>query len=207
MAFSFFGRRSQMRIYDGTSGGTPPGPFYLALAFEQMNFRGPFGRPRPNQILKMNRGLIDTDAHFIIADDSPIAEPVPISFTVSLIDTLADNLIDALSNPLRETPWTVGNQTWTNTNGSTNLINGDGTTVAVPDTADTTVDRVNLEIRYIATTGGANDLVLRFNEIWFPPNQLEIGMAIDDAPLTITGLMFGNVVKATAFTTGTDTTA
>jgi hypothetical protein len=207
MPVVFHGRNSDIRIYDGTTGGTPPGPFYFRLPFEQVTYRGPMGRNRPDQRAKLDRGILNSDSHFIQLSDEAILTAIPITFTIELLDTNHLTVFAALSNLFRASPWTVGNQTWTNTNRSTQIRNGDGTLVTTPDTAEPTEDRVNIEVRLIKKSAtGANDLVLHWNEVWFPPNQ-DFQMGMEASLLNITGLWKGDLTKSTAFTVGTDTTA
>ena len=203
----FHARNTEIRIYDGTSGGTPPGPYYYDLKFEQLDFNAPLGRERPPQIPKLNRGVLDADGHYIQGSDIAILEPIPVTFSIELLDTEFDTMLAVLSNLFRESPWTVANQTWTNTNASTQIRNGDGVLVTTPATAEPDEDRVNIEVRNIKKHATAvNDLVLKWNEVWFPPRQ-DFRTAIEGNRLTLNGLWKGDIVKATTFTTGTDTTA
>ena len=201
----FHGRNTQIRIYDGTSGGTPPGPYYYQLDWSSA-FRATIGRPRGDQQAMLNRGVLDASAHYIQLSDQAILEPQPVSLTVLIDDTQYETLFAALSNIFRASPWTVGNQTWTNTNASTQIRNGDGTLVTTPTTAEPTEDRVNVEVRMIAKSAGATDLVLKWNEVWFPPAQ-DISEAFEGNSITLSGLWKGDITKAATFTTGTDTTA
>lgn len=203
----FHSRNTQIRVYDGTSGGTPPGPFYFNLPFVRTDMVWMSGRNRGEQFLKLNRGVLDASAHYVQGSDADIlSDDHVITFSIELLDTTYLILMAALSNIFRISPWTVGNQTWVNTNASTQIRNGDGTLVTTPTTAEPLEDRVNIEIRQIAKSAGANDLVMKLNEIWFPPRQ-SMAEAFEGNAMTVSGIWKGDVTTGTAFTTGTDTEA
>ena len=71
--------------------------------------------------------------------------------------------------------------------------------------ADGEVDFVNMEILWNATTTGADALVLKYQAVWFPPEQIQVQDALDGLTLNVNGLLFGSVVKATSFSTGKQT--
>ena len=63
----FTNRKGKLRLYDGT--GTP---FYLELDFDVGDFSGPLGIPKTEEILVLNRGQSDADAHYIEGSDEKI---------------------------------------------------------------------------------------------------------------------------------------
>jgi hypothetical protein len=190
-----------------TTGGTPPGPYYLEIPFVVAgSFRAPLGRPRPDQVLKTNRGIVDSLAHYIITSDEGILTPQPVTFTIELLDTHAAAVLAALSNIFRVSPWTVGNRTWSNTNGTSQVLNGANVLVDAPETNDLAEDRINIEVMQEAVTVGEDDLVIKWAEIYFGPNQ-ELNLVAEGNTVTINGLWKGGITTGTTFTTGTNTLA
>ena len=171
------------------------------------DFRASLGRPSSELLAKLDRGVLTNDSHYIQLSDQQIIEPLPITMTMELLDAEVENQLAALSNIFRDAPWQVGNQTWTNTNETTQILNGDGVLVNTPATADPTEDRVNIEIKQLSkSTPPLADVVFVFQEVHFPRNQ-EFNEAPEGNVVTLNGLWYGDIVKNADFTTGTDTTA
>ena len=71
---------------------------YFEVAFSNMDFNGPIGRKRPEEILVLNRNTFDAKAHYINTSDIGLYEPIPISFSC-LVDSIHNNqgIINALA--------------------------------------------------------------------------------------------------------------
>ena len=76
---SYTNRSGKIRLYDGTAT-----PFYLELDFDAGDFTGPFSTPRSEEILKLNRGTADGDAHYIEGPDDKIFEAQQLTFSAML---------------------------------------------------------------------------------------------------------------------------
>ena len=204
MTQRYFGKRGELRIYSGvTSAGSAGDLFYFKVGFVNMNFAAPNGRPRPEEIPVMDRGLIDTNAHHVQGLDDAIMAPQNVTFTADLDDTVnRDDLERALSNPERVSPWTVGGASFANTNGTSQIRNGFGSLVSTPSPFDSEHDRVDLEVIWTGGSPGSNDSGKRYAEVWFSPEQVNITESENNVQLAMTGFWYGSVSTISAFSPG-----
>jgi len=187
----------QCRLYDST-----PTPKYLALTFMGGDLTCPEGRGRPEETPIMDRGIVTTTlGHYIKGDDTPILEPVEVSYTLRLPNVVADEnkIIAAHSNPRLASPWQIGSDTWATTKGDFTLTNGDAATFTDPAFADTMKFCVNIEI--IWTRGGVTT-GRKIGAVWFPADSLTIAESADGVTLSATGQCYGTITSITAFTSG-----
>jgi len=185
----FTNRKGKIRIYDGT--GTP---FYLELDFENGNFSGPIGRSKTEEILIMARDVFTSDAHNIEGGDSKIYEPFQITFTAFLESTAQTGyLLDWLEGN------TVNSNTIVTTKGDTQNDGANNN----PAFADTDKKTCNVEYRLDAAT----DIVWHYNEVYFDLQEQSISESEEGVDLSLTGMVYGTVVRDTAFTTGTSVEA
>lgn len=189
----YIGKKGNIRWYDAT--GTP---FFVDSLYDQMDFTGPFGRARPEEILVLDRANLTSDACYVQGSDEAILEPLEISFSLRLSVTLRQKLRDVL-NIDGDTPWDVGGNTWVTTKGTTNLIAGDGSSVTTPTFSDTFKQANNLEILW---DEGANDIGLQYAEVYWPPEQQNPAEGEDNVTVSLTGLVYGTIIEITAFTAG-----
>ena len=75
----FTNKKGKLRLYDGTATA-----FYLSLDFDVGDFSGPIGIPKTEEILVLNRGNADADAHYVEGSDAPVMEPFAITFRLLL---------------------------------------------------------------------------------------------------------------------------
>lgn len=177
-----------IRMYDST--GTP---YYLTLTYDK-GFGGPLGIPAVEEVLKLDRNAMDGNAHYIKGSDSKIMDPVDVNFAVELEDTtITTYLLDWLQGE------TVNGKTIVTTKGDTQR-NGAN---ANPAFADTGKLCCNVEVKF----AGSVDIVVHYNEVWFPLAEQKIAEALEGSSLTLVGKCFGTIVVDTAFTAGTDVTA
>src|SRR3990167_1676680 len=161
----FFGKRGTLRLYSNTSDGAG-GTYFFEVPYEQMDFVGPGGRPRPDELPVLDRGVGNTYTHFVQGPDTPIMQPVQVTFTCLIENTNRDQLYRALCNPEQVSPWTVGGQTWTNVNATTSLVNGYGSSFSTPPPYDVNQDRIHLAVLWTGNAAGADDLGFKYNEMW-----------------------------------------
>jgi len=187
----FTNKKGKLRLYDGTAT-----PFFLELDFDLGDFSGPLGIPKTEEILVLNRGVSDSDAHYIEGSDEAVLEPFDITFSAFVVDkTQCGYLLDWLEamqdgggSPA------VNSNTLVTTKGSTNR---DGTNTT-PAFADSTKMTCNVE--YLLD--GSTDIAWHYNEVWFPIDQQSISEAEDGVTVSLTGKVYGTVVRDTAFTSG-----
>jgi hypothetical protein len=190
----YTGKYGELRIYDGT--GTPN---YMVVPFIPADLSAPMGRQRPEEILKLDRGNLTSDAAYVQGPDDPILEPLDISFSVRL-DTLK-NAVE-LYNFL--TCGTLSDTTvLSSTKGSTQLTAGDGSSVYTPAFADSQKKTVNIEAKW---TVGASSFARQWNEVYFMPSNIEIAEAADEVVVNATGQIYGDIAPINDFTSGVDKT-
>ena len=191
MGLSFTNRSGKIRLYDGTA----VTPQFLEIDFDAGDFSGPLGIPRPEEILKLNRGLSDANAHYIGGSDDKIYEPMELSLSCLLTDLTQTGYIVDWLNAMNDGGTTqVNSKTLLNTKEDTNR---DGTNTS-PPFADSDKMCCNVEILW----DGATDWGLQYNEVYFPIEQGAISEGDDAVTLAITGFVYGTVEEISVFTTG-----
>ena len=204
---AYFGKYGEIRVYSGSDDGSG-GKYYFQVAFAGMDFQTVLGRPRPDEIPVMDRGILNGYAHHIQGPDVPIIQPQQLTWTCMIDNTInRRNLRRCLSNPDRESPWQVGGVTWSNVNGTTMQINGAGSLVSTPMPYDTQHDRVNISVLWKGDPLDATEtdnMGFNLNEVWFQPGQTRIVEAPDSVKLNVTGWIYGAISAMSAFNQGTD---
>ena len=158
---------------------------YFEVAFSNMDFNGPIGRPRPAEKLVLNRGRTDANMHYVKDPDSGIYEPLPISFSCAMDDTLNKNDIQLAlicSDP-DSSYWTA---TGTTAKGTTQ---NDGSNNN-PAFADTSKKAVNVQILF-----GTMGIGWAFYEVYFPGDQVTISESEESVNLSANGGVYG-VIEA-----------
>lgn len=204
--YIYFGKFGELRIYSGSSDGVG-GRYYFQVAFEQMDFSSVGGRPRPDEILVLDRGVLNPFGHHIQGTDAAIMAPQQVTFTCMLDNTVnRHNLRRALCNPDRDSPWQVGGQTWSNVNGQSFVFNGAGSLVSTPLPYDVLQDRVNVQVLWHGNPeqDGTADLGYSMNEVWFQPGQLRVTEAENSVKMAVTGSIYGLISQISNFAAGTD---
>jgi len=186
----FTNRSGKIRIFDGTATAK-----YLEVDFDAADFSGPIGRPRTEELLKLDRGRVTADAHYIEGPEDKIMEPLTISFGALLTDlTVTDYLLDWLEI----------------LNGATATINGHTITTTKEDTqndgsnnnppfADSGKLTCNVEIFFDGVT---TDQGYQYNEVYFPLDQCTLSEGDDSIPVALSGLVYGTIGRISAFTSG-----
>ena len=213
----YFGKRGELRIYSGkvTSAAGGAGRYFYQVAFCDMNFSGPLNKPRPDEIVSLDRGMLNSYAHHIQGPDNPIIENVQITFTCSMDDQINKRqLVKALGNPERS-QWTfsgftcgvstvLSTITWANVNGTTVLFNGYGSLVSTPPPFDPQQDRVNVCVLWNGSVPGTNDEGFQYSEVWFPAGQTRVVESENAVSLNVTGFCYGPVSAISVFPSGVD---
>jgi len=176
--------------------GTPPnaeyvGPNsgqYLSVPFIDEGMTFVVGHAKPEEMLILDRGLLDGVAHYIEGSDAPIYEAVPLTIRAKLDDSLNKTALKAAL--------TCGNASKTNwmragvsTKGDTQ---NDGAN-ANPAFADAQKKAVCVQVLWGSAIGRA------FNEVYFPPAAIQVEEADDGVRLVAEGLVYGTINEITAF--------
>jgi len=189
-------RDAKLRIYDGT--GTP---YYLEVDLDIGDFNGPIGQPRQEEILILNRGTMDSEAHYIKGPDNPLLAPLPVSFSVYVRD---DNqtiyLLDMLKAGQDGGTTTVNSNTMATTKADSQR-DGSNNNPAFADS-----NKLTYDIHYLIETGGT-DLGFKYMECFFPLEQNMINEAEEGIPILLNALCYGTITRITSWLAGTSVEA
>lgn len=199
----FYGKRGELRLYSGSS-DNQGGFYYFTVAFEQADLTFGGGRPRPEELPVLDRGVYTSFAHMLQGPDVPIISPTQVTFTAQ-IDSLVnrENLFNALCNPQRLVPWTVNGVTWTNVNGTTILQNGFGSFVSTVSPYDPLQDRINVATLWRTDATATSDTGFNLRECYCRPDNLRVTEALDSLKFAVTLMQYGPVSSISAFDIGT----
>ena len=188
----FQGKDGQLRLYEyGTSGIS----FYMKVLFCEMNYDGPLARLRGEERLIMDRGMWDSNAHYVTGNDEPRYAPMPLTFSCRVADTaLFGTFADWVSGVTRLKSSTGGTTIIKSWSGKTTI---DG--VTTPVFADTAKSTYRVEVLW----DGTNDFGFRSEEVYFPPGEQKITESADALTITVNGQIMGDVTRISAFTSGT----
>ena len=186
----FTNRKGKARFYDGT--GTP---FFLELDFDAGDFSAPMGAPKTEEILVLDRNQTSTDMHYIEGGDDVLMAHFPLTFSFFLVDKTQNiyivDWIDVMNGGLSAL---VNSKTIVTTQGDTQRDGANNNPVFV----DSGKLLCNVEYKL----DGGTDIVWHYNEVWFPHDQQTLSEAEDGVPISLNGMVYGTVVRDTAFTAG-----
>lgn len=210
MAFkSYYLKTGRLRFYSHTTNG---GPFFIEIPFRG-TVTAPVDRPRPVETMILDRGRITENSHYVVADDSVIAQPLPFSCSFRLANTepnfskLLTIIRGASNSGSSAATKTIGGRTWGSTKGTTQLRNaevaGAGTALhTTPPFVDTEKWCVNSELLW-EDPDNSNDRGFRWAELYFPPER-QITEGDADVMVDLSGEIYGAISAITAFTAGTE---
>lgn len=158
---------------------------YHEVIFSNMDFSGPLGRPMTEPELVLNRGTMDSHAHYKEGPDNKIHEPMEVGWSCLITATHRDKVKTALEcGDPDSARWTA---TGTSTKGDTK---NDGTN-ANPAFADSDKKTVNVQILFDA--GSGFPIGLAYYECLFPLIDQGLAESPDAIPLTCKGGCYGVV--------------
>ena len=188
-------RDGEFRIYD-KGGGTIP--WYIEVLFTNADLTFPLARNRGEEALTMNRSQLDSDSSYSLSSDEPIMEPLPISITCLLDDTVNTTYLTEWIKSSGNSGAIVNAHTLRSTKGTSSVTNGVGVSVTTPEFADTSKATYDIEVLW----DGATDLGYKLSEIYFTPSEQTIGEGDDALTLNISGVIYGAIDPITSFSTG-----
>ena len=164
---------------------------YYEVVFEQMNLTAPEGHNRPEEIIRMNRGRLDSNAHYIQGLDDPIVEPMQITFSAWL-----DSVFNKTALPKALSCENAGIPTWSkvgiSTKGDTTLPAGlTGNLIPLPLFTDPTKKAVCIQAKWDDVTGSS--VMREYNEVHIPSGGVRITEAPDAVTLELTGGIYGSI--------------
>lgn len=179
--------------------GYPIDTQFFEVPFVQMDFKCPEGRPRPEEMLILDRENLSTDMHFLATSERPVTEGVQMSFTAMLDDTTnRQALRDALEvgNP--------GSANWSNagtsTKTDTTYLDVDGNSITTPAFVDTDKKTCAIQVLWASQSGTATSRIGRaLNEVYIHPSEVEFAEAEEGVTVSINGTVFGSIEEITQF--------
>jgi len=188
-----------VRIKCAAVPGTPPNPDQLApvdgqfysIPFVKMDFNGPLGRPKTDEILVMNRGRMDAFAHYMEGGDDKRYAPLAATFSADIDDTHNNTvLFDALAcGTPGSTYWTEAGVT------SKGTTKNDGTNFN-PAFVDANKKTVIVQ----ALWSGANGKIgFAYYETYFPQDELKLAESDEGLALSAAGAVFGVIERISEF--------
>lgn len=171
----------------------PVDGMYFEVPFSKMDFSGPLGRKLTDEILVLNRGTMDSLAHYKKGPDDVLFEPAEIGFSCMIDSTYALRVLKALEcdNP--------GADRWTSTGTTTKGDTKNDGTNSNPAFADSTKKTVNAQILWKLGTSGEIPFGMAYYETYFPKDECTIGEGPDEVPLTCKGGCFGVIERMYGF--------
>jgi hypothetical protein len=164
---------------------------YFEVAFEGMNLNGPEGPPRPEEILKLDRGQLNAAGGYIQGLDDTLVAPQDLSFTATIDDTVNRTaLVEALQcgSPAVVESWPL---VGISTKGDSQRPSGlDGTMVYTPQFQDPTKKTVCVQAMWDQASG---PIFRNYNEVYFDLGQITLTEAADGVNLNIKGAVYGSV--------------
>lgn len=167
----------------------PGSGYYFDVSFSMMDFNGPIGRGMTEEMLILDRGTMDSKGHYIEGDDSPVYEPLDISWSCTLDDTYNKEDIEAAltcGNP-GTTEW---GSTGTTTKGDSK---NDGTNYN-PTFDDSSKKTVDIQIKF-ENSSGSYIQGFAYYETYFPQEGVQISESADGVTLSATGAVYGVVER------------
>lgn len=189
-----------VRMRSTTSIGTDPvarviepisGQF-VTVIFSEMNLTGPFGRGRPEEILRLNRGQLDFNAHYVQGLDDPIEAPVRVTWSCLLESGVNKNaLLDAIQckNANLTDSWPL---TGISTKTDSSLPSGlTGVLYRTPPFTDPSKKAVCVQGMWDDRTGSR--IFRQWHEAYFDPQAQTINEAPDRVTINLSADIYGAI--------------
>jgi len=165
---------------------------FFEVGFSAMDFSGPLGRPKTEELLVLNRNRMDSDGHYIEGGADRVYEPLAISFSCALDDAVnKDDLFVALEcgDPDSDN-WTA---TGTTTKGDTQ---NDGSNDN-PAFRDSTKKTVNVQILFEGS--GDTPQGWAYYEVFFPKEEQTQSEGEDAVTISCAGGCYGVIERIHGF--------
>lgn len=214
---NFEGRDGELRFLDKSqagagASGTPRG---LRVTFESMDLS--ITPPsRPPELSREDRERLTADAHYVVGSEMNLLDPSDVSFSAVLSTGETDAILQMVGmqwageEGTSKSTWQVkgtpsGGFVSTKARGLSGdglyiggRIDGKGSAIQLPDFADQKKVAVDIEVTWV-TRAGASAYGLRLKEVHFPPEAQRVGEAADQVTISLTGRMYGEYQRITAF--------
>lgn len=195
-------RDGELRLIEHGNNATT---YHFEILFIDANLSGPVGRAQTEERVVLDRGISDSNAHYVQGGDAPKFEPVALTFSCRLADT-------PHSQAFREAMSGASKILITSTSGSTSRTQfytrkgkgvvpmGIDNLTALPTFADTEYKMCyRVEVLY----SGTSTWGVAWDEVYFPPMEQTVAESEDAFTMNLNGQVYGDVTRITAFLTGT----
>jgi hypothetical protein len=165
---------------------------YRDIAFAKMDFSGPIGRPKTDELLVLDRGTHGAHSHYIEGDDAKIYEPLDITFSFLLDDVVNKTYIF--------TALQCGNcndsANWTTTGTTAKATTKNDGTNLNPAFVDATKKAVNIQILF---DGATYDEGWAYYECYFPDSEQSLSESDEEVSVSCKGACYGVIERIHAF--------
>jgi hypothetical protein len=186
----------ELRLSDhGYGGGVTK---YIEILFTDANLTGPLGRSLPAERLVMDRGVLDTNAHYVEEGDASRMEPLSLTFSCKTADTTNYQIL--LQMMSGTSLITVGGTTYGMYSRTGKGISMYGFTTTPPSFRDSNNIKTTYTVQVLWS--GTSDLGMLWDEVLFHPNEQTITEADDSVTLNLNGMIYGGVTSISAFLAG-----
>jgi len=165
---------------------------YYKVLFTEGLSGAPLGRPRPEERIHMDRGVLTDDAFYTEGPDP--MEPLDLPFSAELTTAIKTQLYLALTcgNPA-STYWDA---TGTSVEGLTEPMNSQ----ASPVLADASKKTVLVQAKWAASTGDV--IAWEWADVYFPPESIELGEGEENVSMSVVGKIYGRIRPINDFDNG-----
>jgi len=191
-----------IRIHTTTNTGTdavaqliePSSGQYYELVFAAMNLTAPEGNNRPDEILRLNRGQLDPNAHYIQGLDDPIVQPAPQITFGALMDSIHNKTALPKVLACQDADITTWPGSGISTKTDTQLPAGlTGIMVNTPPFTDPTKKALCVQVMWDDLAGSR--IFREYNEVHVPSGGVTITEAPDSVTLQMVGGIFGSIMS------------
>ena len=182
---------------------------------------------RPEEVIRLDRMRITDDAHLQLGSDEILYQPVDVSFSFAMSSKETDALLQfvgvdwAQIGHTTTATWQVKGTPNTGFFGNAGLVStkaralsgdglyaggrvdGKGSIVVLQGFSDVKKVAVDAEVIW-EEASGANSFGYRLKEINFEPGRQQISESADNVIVRLTGMMYGEMQRITAFDRGMD---
>lgn len=225
---NYQGKDGELRLYDKTQSGAGASgtPWCFVAKFEQMDFSANW-QNRPEEITRLDRMRITDDAHLLLGPDEILYQPVDVSFSFAMSSKETDALLQFVGVDWSQighttiATWQVKGTPNTGFFGVAGLVStkarglsgdglyaggrvdGKGSIVVLQGFADVKKVAVDVEVMWNEASG-ANKFGYRLKEVNFQPGRQQLSESADNVTVRLTGMMYGEMQRITAFDRGMD---
>ena len=227
---NYAGRDGELHILDNSqaSAGAAATPWGIKVIFEQMDFKVPF-QNRPEELVRLDRQRLSQDSHLQVGSEENMYQAVNATFGFAMASLHTDAVLQFVGIDFAQLEgaygvtitqanrWTVkGTPTVGLISTKARALAGSGqydggridtkgSAIALQNFADKKKVAVDVEIMF-TERGGANPFGYRMKEVNFSPGQQSIAESADFVIVSMTGMVYGEIERITAFARALDIT-